>query len=155
MFSIFTIIQILTALLNVFIFQIPSINTNFNLLVNKVATIASSAHKLEAFQIFLSNCWNMTFYQEGGLISRHSFFPVLNCSTEICGSYDWPVASLTCLNDYTYYLAYYSIPLLCISTCECMLENDQKHWEMMKKVLFPSCTREANVRRMKKSKEKS
>ena len=34
-----------------------------------------------------------------------------------------------------------------------MVENDQKHLEMMKKVLFPSCVREAHVRRMKKNKE--
>ena len=35
-----------------------------------------------------------------------------------------------------------------------MVENDQKHWKMMKKVPFPSCVREAHVRLMKKNKEK-
>ena len=32
-----------------------------------------------------------------------------------------------------------------------MVENDRKHKKMMKKVSFPSCVREAHVRRMKKN----
>ena len=39
--------------------------------------------------------------------------------------------------------------------CACMVENDKKHWKMMKKVPFPSCAREAHVRLVKKNKEKS
>ena len=39
--------------------------------------------------------------------------------------------------------------------CICMVENDEKHWKMMKKVPFLSCAREAHVRSMKKSEEKT
>ena len=40
--------------------------------------------------------------------------------------------------------------------CACVriVENDQKHWKMKKKVPFPSCVLEAHVRLMKKTKKK-
>ena len=33
-------------------------------------------------------------------------------------------------------------------TCVRMVNNNEKHWKMMKKVPFPSCAQEAHVRRM-------
>ena len=38
--------------------------------------------------------------------------------------------------------------------CVCMVENDQKHKKMMKKVHFSSCIREAHVRLTKKKEKK-
>ena len=42
-----------------------------------------------------------------------------------------------------------------VCACVHMVENDEKHWKMMKEVPFPSWAQEANVRLMKKNEEKS
>ena len=38
-----------------------------------------------------------------------------------------------------------------VCACVRMVVKNEKHWKMMKKVPFPSCAREAHVRRMKKN----
>ena len=64
---------------------------------NLVAT--SVSFYLIYFAIVVSSLWLMASSKQGALISGHAFFPVCNCATEIRGSYDWPVDSLTCLNN--------------------------------------------------------
>ena len=49
-----------------------------------------------------TNCCELTlaFKEDALLISEHTFFLLGNCTTEIQGSYDWPVDSLTCPDKY-------------------------------------------------------
>ena len=55
----------------------------------------------------------------------------------------------------SYVLAVYFDQRMHACTCVRMVKNDQKYWKMKKKVPFPSCVREAHVRRMEKNEEKS